>query len=226
MRTNRALLAVLLAGLATSGCSGLISSDDPSDGPDGPDNPDAPTEPEDDRLEGAGGRDLTEHWPTIEVPYSQNTKMLSFAQMQNEVQRATGRSWVVDGQDQWEANRGVFGGADYIETWSVDRQPSQQKLVTWRKMAFTVCGAAVAADAGSDERSLFVAVDPATPIDPATATPQIVELFSRFFLEAPSQAEIDTALTALTDLEALQNARQAWRGLCAAYLSSQRFLTY
>lgn len=228
MRTSKALFALLLAGQLAA-CSGTVSVDGgPGDGddPDDPRNPDGPEAPGDDELAGAGGRDLTEYWPDIDLPYSQNTKMLSFEQMRNEVQRATGRSWREDGQDQWEAHRGVLGGADYIDIWAVDREPSQQKLVTWRKMAFRVCGAAVNADAGAPDRTLFVAVDPGAAIDPATAAPQVEQLFARFFLEAPSQTEVDQAIAALSEMETLANARQAWRGLCAAYLSSQRFLTY
>ena len=95
--------------------------------------------PADDRLQGAGGRDLTEFWDLLAVPLSANVKMLTFEMMKAEVKRATGLSWVVAGTDQWESNRATFGGPNYQTTFTEDITPSPQKILLWRKMAYQVC---------------------------------------------------------------------------------------
>src|SRR5678815_3776777 len=60
-------------------------------------------------MAGAGGRDIAEYWPSLDIPLSQNTRMLSAEMLKAEVMRATGRSWVVMGVDQWDRNRGPLG---------------------------------------------------------------------------------------------------------------------
>jgi hypothetical protein len=162
------------------------------------------------------------------VPYGENTRMLNFEQIRSEVTRATGRSWVVSGVDQWELNRSVLGGADYVKSFNDDRSPNQQKLVTLRKMAFGVCGDVVTAEAGQGTRTVFSVVDPAVTIDTTNAgvTQQVQALWKRFFRVAPDAADVTESLTALSSLQTMSNSREAWRGLCAAYTVSMRFLSY
>jgi hypothetical protein len=213
-------IAIVSLALTVVGCEGLgviTTGDDQGNGVD-------PTQ-----LEGAGGRSITEYWPSIEIPLSENTRMLSFDMMRNEVMRATGHSWVVDGQDMWERNRGALGGADYQTTFVDDLTPSQQRIVLWRKMAFQVCTDLVDDEAGASSRLVFLDVDPAASFDPASSAVQrqILALFRRFFL---ADAEDQDVADARELLQALapggQDGRTAWRGLCVAYLSSMRFLTY
>ncbi|HUS28872.1 MAG TPA: hypothetical protein VMZ53_10185 [Kofleriaceae bacterium] len=180
-------------------------------------------------MAGAGGRNIAEYWPSIDVPLSQNTRMLGFDMMRSEVKRVTGRSWVVAGVDQWERNRGSLGGADFETTFSDDLTPSQQRLVLVRKMAFQVCGDLVAAEAGVATREVFTELDPGAAFDPASATTeaQIRALFKRFFLEEPAADDISDAKALLATLAPGGTAgRTAWRGLCTSYLASMRFLTY
>lgn len=178
-------------------------------------------------LKGAGGRDLTEYWPSIDIPGSQNTRMLSFEMMRNEVLRATGKSWVVSGVDQWEPNRTALGGADYQTIFAEDLTPSQQRMVLWRRMAFQVCGDLVTAEAGATTRAVFTVLDPGATLDPtapATAE-QVRALYRRFFLTDADADDVSDSLTLLATL-APSGAQAGWRGLCAAYLGSMRFVTY
>ncbi|HUS65178.1 MAG TPA: hypothetical protein VMZ28_11575 [Kofleriaceae bacterium] len=180
-----------------------------------------------DEVKGAGGRDLTEYWPEIDIPLSQNTRMLSFEMMRNEVQRATGRSWVINGTDQWEANRIPLGGADYQTVFAEDLTPSQQRMVLWRRMAFQVCGDVVAAENGAATRTVFTVLDPGaalTTTAPGTAD-QVRALFRRFFLSDPTDEDIADSVNLLATLNTT-DAPTAWRGLCTAYLGSMRFVTY
>lgn len=180
-----------------------------------------------DEVKGAGGRDLTEYWPEIDIPLSQNTRMLSFEMMRNEVQRAAGRSWVLNGNDQWEANRIPLGGADYETVFAEDLTPSQQRMVLWRRMAFQVCGDVVAAESGAATRTVFTVLDPGaalTTTAPGTAD-QVRALFRRFFLSDPTDEDIADSVNLLATLNTT-DAPTAWRGLCTAYLGSMRFVTY
>lgn len=186
-----------------------------------------PGEVDPDELKGAGGRDLSEYWPSIDIPLSQNTRMLSFDMMRNEVMRATGRTWVINGTDQWEPNRTGLGGADYVTIFAEDLTPSQQRMVLWRRMAFQVCGDLVAAEAGAPTRAVFTVVDPGAAIDAAAASTasQIRALFRRFFLSDAEDEDVADSLALVSTL-APGGPDVAWRGLCAAYLGSMRFVTY
>ena len=125
-----------------------------------PDDGDLTLPPADNRLQGAGGSDLTGFWGALDVPLSANAKMLAFDMMKGEVERATALSWVVAGADQWERNRAAFGGPNFQTTFIVDITPSSQKILLWRKMAYQVCLDAVTRDAGKLSRTLFTEVDP------------------------------------------------------------------
>ncbi len=211
----------LSAAVLLLGCTGKINSPGNNPGQDD-------AGPEDSELVGAGGRDLLTDWPSIALPFSDNTKMLNFEQLRNEVLRVTTLSWVDVGNDQWESNRSILGGADYSDTWQVDITPNQQKILTIRRMAFTVCGNLVEAEAGQATRTVFAVLDPAVVIDTAAASTesQVTALYKRFFFEDASAAAVTDSLALLGDLQTSDNQREAWRGLCTAYLSSMRFLSY
>lgn len=203
----------LLTGIAS--CNGNIGDTD--------------TSGESVEMEGAGGRDISEYWPSIDVPLSQNTRMLSYAMLKSEVMRATGRSWVIAGADQWERNKGPLGGADFVSTFADDLTPSQARIVLIRKMAFAVCGDVITAEAGAATRTVFTDIDPGAAFDPTggTAKAQIQSLFKRVFLDDASPEDVADGVALLKALSpAGDNGRVAWRGLCAAYLGSMRFLTY
>jgi len=180
-------------------------------------------------MSGAGGRDISEYWLSLDIPLSQNTRMLSFEMLRSEVDRATGRSWVVAGADQWDLNRGPLGGADYATTFADDLTPSQQRIVLIRKMAFAVCGDLVTAEAGSVSPAIFTELDPGAAFDAAAANTkaQISALFRRFFLADASAVDIADGQALLAALSPDgSDGRIAWRGVCASYLASMRFLTY
>jgi len=216
--TRRWLETMASVGLlvALIGCTGTLTS-----------NGDPSVDPE--QMEGAGGRDISEYWPSIEIPLSENTRMLSFEMMQAEVMRATGHSWELDGVDQWERNRGALGGADYVTTFADDLTPSQQRVVLWRKMAFQVCGDLVDAEAGAATRTVFTEVDPGASFDSASqaTTAQIRTLFFRFFLAEPDDSDVTQGANLLSALSQTgADGPAVWGGLCVAYLGSMRFLTY
>ncbi len=217
LRAGTALL--LTAGLTVAvGCTGEIGSGGGSGGTVDPSE-----------MAGAGGRDISEYWPEIDVPLSQNTRMLNFEMLRSEVARATGRSWLINSVDQWERNRGPLGGADYMTSFSDDLIPSQQRIVLIRKMAFQVCGDLVAAEAGASPRSVFTELDPGAAFDAggATAKAQIQAMYRRFYLEEATPVDLTEGEVLLRALSPSGNeSRAAWRGLCASYLASMRFLSY
>jgi hypothetical protein len=133
----------------------------------------------------------------------------------------------VNSVDQWDRNRGSFGGADFVTTFTDDITPSQQRIVLVRKMAFSVCGDLIAAEAGAATRTVFDVIDPGAPIDAAKANDQIRSMFSRFFLTEPTDSDVadsEALIKALAPTGA--ESRIAWRGVCASYIASLRFLTY
>jgi len=209
--------AILL--LASVGCWGSVG---------GNSNSDDDQTPGEDELIGAGDRNITDFWPDIDLPYSQNTQVLSYDMLRNEVQRATGLSWQLDGIDQWELNKSALGGADYVNTFDDDRTISQSKIVTIRKMAFTVCDDLVKAENAAATPTIFTALKPNAGIDAnnASLSQQVTLLYQRFFLVAPSASEVSESVQLLVDLNGQVNSTQSWRGLCGAYLSSMRFLSY
>jgi len=207
----------ILSLLAAMACTGTVDENVGNDDPPAP---------EDDPLLGAGDRDITSNWPDIDLPYSQNTKMLSFSMLKNEVLRATAHTWVDGEIDMWEANRSALGGADYVNIFQPNRTITQQKIVTIRKMALSVCEDVVAADT-LGEPILFTLQSPSAAIaDDATTRSQVELIYKRFFLVNASSVEVDESIQLLSDLAGTDGPTEAWRGLCAAYLSSMRFLTY
>jgi len=209
--------AILL--LASVGCWGSVGGNSDSE--------DDPT-PGEDELIGAGDRNITDFWPDIDLPYSQNTQVLGFDMLRNEVQRATGLSWLIDGIDQWDLNKSALGGADYVNTFDDDRTISQSKIVTIRKMAFKVCNDLVQAENAAATPTIFTVLKPNAGIDAnnAALSSQVSTLYQRFFLVAPSASEVSESVQLLVDLSGQVNSTQSWRGLCGAYLSSMRFLSY
>jgi len=214
-KTVRARSAALIAaGLVLT----LTSCNDPG-----------PAEVNSAEMAGAGGRDISEYWQSIDVPLSQNTRMLSFEMLRSEVSRATGRSWVVGDVDQWDLHRGALGGADYVTTFADDLTPSQQRIVLIRKLAFQVCGDVVAAEAGAATRTVFTELDPGAAFDAGgdQVAAQIQALFRRFFIDDAATADVAEGVELLRALSpAGDDGKTAWRGLCVSYLASMRFLTY
>jgi hypothetical protein len=213
----RALIhTALVSSVALAGCTGEVSKGSSSTG-------------DSVEMQGAGGRDISEYWPNIDIPLSQNTRMLSFEMLRSEVMRATGRGWIVNNVDQWERNRGSFGGADFVTTFADDITPSQQRIVLVRKMAFAVCGDLVAAEAGAAARTVFDVIDPGAPLDAIKSKAQLESMFRRFFLIDPTDSDVadgEALITALAPTGAAAESRIAWRGVCASYIASMRFLTY
>ena len=203
-------------GGGAGGPGGASSAKGTSSGADGDDSPVIGAS--------AGGQThvISDGWSTAPVRYGDNVKMLSYVQMQAEVARATGVVW-----SGWANSRAVFGGADFVTTYADDRTPSGTKLVTWRKMAFDVCARMLTTEASTP--SLFSAVSPTAAIraDDAKVAAQVRLVFTRFFLEDPTAADVDASIKALGDTVAAGgSAEDAWTGLCVGYLSSMRFLTY
>jgi hypothetical protein len=211
---------LLFSTLALGACTGGLITGGRADGEE---DVDGEEEVDESQLVGAGGRDLMQFWPNIDVPFSENTKMLAYPMMRSEVIRATSIDWA-----DWEANRELLGGADYQNQWVEDRTPSQQKFSTWRRMALDVCLELVDKEAGQSSRTVFTAIDPgeATTASDPKVREQVTNLFERFFIESPSETEIVESIQAFEDLDGANRPKRAWRGLCAAYLSSMRFLSY
>lgn len=172
----------------------------------------------------AGGQTniISDNWDEAPVRLGNNLKMLSFAQMQSEVLRATTIAY-----DGWAQNRAVFGAPDFTTTFFEDRTPTATKILTWRKIAFAVCGSMVQKESATP--ALFTSISPTAAIDVANAKvgDQVKAMFTKFFLEAPTSEEVEASTKALADTVAAGGSpAEAWSNLCVAYLSSMRFLTY
>lgn len=179
-----------------------------------------------DEVVGAGGRAIGSTWDNIDVPFSKNTKMLNFSMMKSEVQRATGATWIGgSGQDLWAPVSGTLGHLDMVNRWAEDRVPDQKKLITLRKMSFAVCEKFV----NEDSQGMFSSVDLNQKVgeQSAAAEAQISLLYERFFLSKANETEVAQAMTLLQAIEAQgSSSTEAWIGLCSAYTSSMRFLSY
>ena len=184
-------------------------------------------------FNGSGDRDIRDSWFSTDVAYGNNLQMLSYRQLNNEVDRALDNTpWLDDADvDQWPGAIGRFRGANFTTRFVDDRLPSQQWLVSARKMAFSVCQRRVSAEAGvaQEDRVVFDVVDPAETIDlDASETEgQIQSLYKRFFQTGEiSDDDLSTSLELLGELQTEAGAPDAWMGLCVANLTSIRFLTF
>lgn len=165
---------------------------------------------------------ISDDWERAPVRLGNNLKMLNFAQMQTEVQRATSIAY-----DGWADNRAVFGAPDFKTSFQEDRTPTATKILTWRKIAFSVCAAMVKKETATP--ALFSAIAPTAAID--AADPKVIDqvkaMFTQFFLEPPTSTEVEASTKALADTVAAGGSpSEAWGTLCVGYLSSMRFLTY
>lgn len=203
------VLAVGWLGVTGGGCTADLGGDEPND-----------------RVIGSTAGDQThiisDDWEKAPVRLGNNLKMLNFAQMQSEVLRATSIAY-----DGWAENRAVFGGPDFKTTFQDDRTPTATKILTWRKIAFSVCASMITKETTTP--ALFASIAPTAAIsaaDPKVGD-QVTAMFTKFFLEAPSSVEVEASTKALTDTVAAGGSPvEAWGTLCVAYLSSMRFLTY
>lgn len=199
-------------GLAGGSCTvGGGGSDQPAD---------------DDPVVGAsaGGQTniISDGWEVASVHAGNNMKMLNFTQMQSEVLRATGITY-----SGWTDSRVVFGAPDFKTSFQEDRTPTATKILTWRKIAFSVCGDMIKKETTTP--TLFSAIAPTAAIDAADSkvVAQVTAVFTKFFLEPPVSAEVEASTKALVDTVAAGSTPgEAWTNLCVAYLSSMRFLTY
>lgn len=204
------VLGILASGF--SGCS--VGSDQ--------DNDDGPNENVIGASAGGETHIISDDWEVASVRLGNNLKMLSFSQMQAEMLRATTIEYA-----NWAENRAVFGSPDFKTSFLEDRTPTATKILTWRKIAFDVCGAMVKKETSTP--ALFSSISPTATIsaeDPKVAA-QITAMFKKFFLERPTSADVEASTKALVDTVAAGGPpTEAWSSLCVAYLSSMRFLTY
>lgn len=183
-------------------------------------------EPDDEQIIGAsaGGETniISDTWDVAPVRGGNSLKMLNFTQMQSEVRRATTITY-----DSWAENRILFGAPDFKTSFNEDRTPTATKIITWRKIAFSVCTAMIKKETATP--ALFSSIAPTAAIkagDPKVAD-QVNAIFTKFFLEPPTPSEVDASTQALVGtVSAGGPPAEAWTSLCAAYLSSMRFLTY
>ncbi len=182
--------------------------------------------PDDDPVVGASaGGDtnvISDGWETASVHGGNNLKMMNFEQLQAELLRATSITY-----SKWEENRLVFGGADYKTSFQEERTPTATKILTWRKITYSVCTDMIAKETTTPK--LFLAIAPNAAIDPADpkVTAQVTAIFTKFFFEPPNAQELDVSTATLAkSVAAGGGPSDAWINLCVAYLSSMRFLAY
>lgn len=183
--------------------------------------------PDDEPVIGAsaGGETnvISDGWIVEPVHGGNNLKLISFAQMQAEVLRATGVNYA-----KWDKNRAVFGAVDFKSSFVEDRIPTATKLLSWRKIAFSVCADMVKNETTAPKLFSSIAPTAAIAADDAKVVAQVKAIFAKFFFEPPNAQELEISLKALVDTLAAPGGTpsDAWTNLCVGYLSSMRFLTY
>lgn len=219
MPALKAYLGILAAGalgLAGGACTTPIGG-----AGDGENRP-----PDDEPVIGAsaGGQTnvISDGWELASVHGGNNLKMMNFAQMQSEVLRATSINY-----SQWEKHRTVFGAADFKSSFAEDRLPTATKVLTWRKIAFAVCGEMVKQETATPKLFSSIAPTAAIKADDPKVIDQVKAMFTKFFFEPPTAKELEVSTAALAKTVAAGGGpSDAWSNLCVAYLSSMRFLTY
>lgn len=172
----------------------------------------------------AGGQTniISDAWEVETVPHGNNLKMLNFVQMQSEVLRATSIT-----SKEWAGLRTAFGAPDFVNSYEEDRTPTATKILTWRKLAFSVCGSMITNETATP--ALFTSITPTAAISASDSrvTEQVTAVFTKFFQDPPTADEVALSTKMLTDVVAGGGKPgEAWTGLCVAYISSMRFLTY
>jgi len=143
------LLAAVALALA---CSGNIT------GPGGPGGPGGGG--------GGGGGPDDEQFPALLLqPYGgpsidvYDNTFLGYAQLKGKVSAVFGDAWVRGGVDQFQANIGLLGGADFISHYVEARVATADFLLALDSLSKDVCSAAVTAASGP-----FTGLDLAAPV--------------------------------------------------------------
>jgi hypothetical protein len=153
LRSQRLALALSTA------CSGNISG--PGGGGGGPGG-------------GGGGPDDEQFPPLLLQPYGgppidvYDNTFLGYAQLKGKVATVFGDAWVRGGVDQFQANIGLLGGADFTSHFVEARVATPDFLLALDSLSKDVCSAAVAASSGP-----FAGINVAAPVvdsPPSTST--------------------------------------------------------
>jgi len=115
---------------------------------------------------GAGGSAADEQFPAgLLTPYSgppiavYDNTFLGYMQLKGKVAAIFGDAWVRGGTDQFQANIGLLGGADFVSHFVEARVATPDFLLALDSLSKDVCSAAVAAKSGP-----FAGLDVAAPV--------------------------------------------------------------
>jgi len=156
-RWTSALTAAAVA--LALGCSGSIT------GPGGGGGPGA----------GSGGPEDEQFPPNLLTPYGgpasdvYDNTFIGYMQLKGKVAAVFGDSWVRGGVDQFQANIGLFGGADFVNHFVEARVATSDFLLALDSLSKDVCSTAVAAKSGP-----FTGLDVAAPVVDVPASRTLV----------------------------------------------------
>ena len=186
---------------------------------------------------GGGGVPEDEQFPPLLLePYSgpaidaYDNTFLGYMQLKGKVGAVFGDAWVRGGMDQFQANIGLLGGADFVSHFVEARVATPDFLLALDSLTKDVCSTAVAAKTGPftglDVAAAVVDTPPATARETA-ARAGIDQLYRKMLFRKPTAAESDAAYGLLKDLVAIAAGpvpQDAWSGVCEALIRHPDFL--
>ena len=165
--------------------------------------------------------------PVIDV---YDNTFLGYMQLKGKVTAVFGDAWVRGGVDQFQANIGLLGGADFTSHYVEARVATPDFLLALDSLSKDVCSAAVTGKSGPftglDVAAAVVDSPPATTRQTA-ARAAIDQLYRKLLFRRPTTAESDAAYGLLEDLVTIAagpEPQDAWSGVCEALVRHPDFL--
>jgi hypothetical protein len=196
-----------------------------SGGPRAGDKPSEGTPPVSDLLTMRSGLPIASTWLDADVAFDNNAQLLTLDALKQEVMRATGQTWTMNGVEQWANVASAYGDADYATRFTDERVPTAQKLTIVRSMATAVCSAAASSSSAYAKLGGASVDVNATIADSPALQSAVAAIYENFFLVKPAQADVTISTKLLLDEQAKGGPKTAWTYLCVAYLTSINFLS-
>jgi hypothetical protein len=186
---------------------------------------------------GGGGPDDEQFPPLLLQPYGgppidvYDNTFLGYMQLKGKVATVFGDAWVRGGVDQFQANIGLLGGADFTSHFVEARVATPDFLLALDSLSKDVCSAAVTAASGP-----FAGINVATPVVDSASTgttretaarAAIDQLYRKLLFRRPTTPESGAAYGLLKDLVVVgagSEPQDAWSGVCEALVRHPDFL--
>jgi hypothetical protein len=182
-----------------------------------------------------GGTAVDEQFPpnlltpfTGTKPTDYENTFINMVQLQGRVKAVFADDWVRGGTNQYLANIGLFGGADFVTRFNEVRTATSEFLLGLDKLAPDVCTQAVTAKTGP-----FTGFDLTTAVTDAAdggtahqtaARAQLDTMYQRMLYRPAATADLDAAYSLLKDLSGVTTVSDAWEGVCEGLVRHPDFL--